>query len=102
MSLWDVHRSQFPWILFNDPERFADIANSILLINREGGYMPKWPFANGPTGCMIGAHGTTVLSDWVVKEAKNTLSKSSLEEVLSFMLRNANTNTAHDSRTNPA
>lgn len=29
--------------------------------------MPKWPFANGPTGCMIGAHGNTVLSDWMIK-----------------------------------
>jgi len=31
--------------------------------------MPKWPFANGHTGCMIGAHANTVLSDWVIKSA---------------------------------
>lgn len=29
--------------------------------------MPKWPFANGYTGCMIGAHGNTVLADWIIK-----------------------------------
>lgn len=29
--------------------------------------MPKWPFAMGPTGCMIGAHANTVLADWLVK-----------------------------------
>lgn len=34
MSLWDVHRTQFPWLLFQDEERFSDIAKSILLINR--------------------------------------------------------------------
>ena len=67
MSLWDVHRSQFPWLLFQDAQRFNDIAKSILLINRQGKYMPKWPFANGPTGCMIGAHAVTVLSDWLLK-----------------------------------
>jgi hypothetical protein len=29
--------------------------------------MPKWPFAQGATGCMIGAHANTVLADWVIK-----------------------------------
>lgn len=69
MSLWDVHRSQFPWLAFHDMKRFYDISSSLLLINRQGEYMPKWPFAMGPTGCMIGAHANTVLADWVVKEA---------------------------------
>lgn len=32
--------------------------------------MPKWPFAQGATGCMIGSHANTVLADWIVKEAK--------------------------------
>lgn len=67
MSIWDVHRTQMPWILFHDPNRFNDIAMSIVLMNREGGYMPKWPFAQGATGCMIGAHANTVLADWVIK-----------------------------------
>lgn len=49
LSLWDVHRTQFPWILFHDLERFNDIAKSLLVFNREAGYMPKWPFAQGWT-----------------------------------------------------
>jgi putative alpha-1,2-mannosidase len=61
--------------------------------------MPKWPFANGPTGCMIGAHAVTVLADWLVKEAN--ISKSDIEVVMSYMLRNANNNTKHDSRSQP-
>jgi putative alpha-1,2-mannosidase len=56
-------------MLFHDPHRFRDVAMSIVLINREGGYMPKWPFAQGATGCMIGAHANTILADWVIKEA---------------------------------
>jgi putative alpha-1,2-mannosidase len=68
MSIWDVHRTQMPWTLFHDVPRFNDIAMSIVLINREGGYMPKWPFAQGATGCMIGAHANTILADWIVKE----------------------------------
>lgn len=70
MSLWDVHRTQMPWLLLQDPKRFRDIAKSLVLINREGGYMPKWPFAQGWTGCMIGAHANTILADWITKEAK--------------------------------
>lgn len=70
MSIWDVHRTQMPWILLHDPDRFADIAMSIVLINREGEYMPKWPFAQGATGCMIGSHANTVLADWIIKEAQ--------------------------------
>ena len=33
MSLWDVHRSQMPWIQFHDAARYNDIAWSIVLIN---------------------------------------------------------------------
>ena len=59
--------------------------------------MPKWPFAQGWTGCMIGAHANTILADWVVKEAaKREL--HNITEIMEFMLRNANTQTPHDSR----
>jgi putative alpha-1,2-mannosidase len=97
MSLWDVHRTQFPWLLFHDPDRFVDVVKSIVLINRQGGYMPKWPFANGWTGCMIGAHANTVLADFVVKE--NVLVRGvNVTEIMGYMLRNANTFTVHDAR----
>ena len=79
MSLWDVHRSQMPWLLFHDPHRFADVARSLVLINRNGGYMPKWPFAQGATGCMIGAHAVTVLADWIIKESKQFLTHDELQ-----------------------
>ena len=67
MSLWDVHRTQFPWILFQDPLRMQDIVNSIMLISKEGKYLPKWPLAQGWTGCMIGAHSVTVITDFIIK-----------------------------------
>ena len=62
--------------------------------------MPKWPFAQGWTGCMIGAHANTVLSDWIVKEAIQD-EKVDKNEILNFMLRNANSLTVHDSRPHP-
>ena len=60
--------------------------------------MPKWPFAQGATGCMIGAHGTTVLADWVIKEGRKFLSGEEINTILGYMLRNANNQTVHDSR----
>lgn len=61
--------------------------------------MPKWPFANGPTGCMIGAHACTVLADWVIKN--NKIEKNVVEIALAYMLRNSNNITTHDSRYDP-
>jgi len=59
--------------------------------------MPKWPFAQGWTGCMIGSHANTVLADWIVKEAARS-DLTNVREALGYMLRNANTQTPHDSR----
>lgn len=64
--------------------------------------MPKWPFAQGATGCMIGSHANTVIADWVIKEGYKNTNKEYIKEILNFMLRNANTQTPHDSRFNPA
>ena len=97
MSIWDVHRTQMPWMLFHDLDRFNDVAKSLLLINKDGGYMPKWPFAQGWTGCMIAAHANTILADWVVKEAAQK-ELHNITEIMEYMLRNANTQTPHDSR----
>lgn len=63
---------------------------SIVIINREGGYMPMWTFAQGATREMIGAHANTVLADWVVKEGYKNRDELNIPEMLQFMLRNAN------------
>ena len=90
MSIWDVHRTQMPWLLFQDLQRFNDIAKSIVLMNREGGYMPKWPFAQGWTDCMFASHANIILADWLVKEGSKQ-SSIDMKEVFGYMLRNANT-----------
>lgn len=61
MSIWDVHRTQFPLIAFWDPSAMQDIVQSLLLMREQGGELPKWPCANGYTGCMIGTHAGNVL-----------------------------------------
>jgi hypothetical protein len=39
---------------------------------------------------MIGSHANTILADWVIKEA-NQKQLANISEILSYMLRNANT-----------
>lgn len=31
LSLWDVHRTDFPLLLLHDPKRMEDISNSVFL-----------------------------------------------------------------------
>ena len=61
MSIWDTHRTQFPWLSLFEPTIMRDIVRSLLLMYQQGGDMPRWPLANGYTGCMIGQHADIVI-----------------------------------------
>eukprot|EP01113_Clastostelium_recurvatum_P026084 TRINITY_DN3130_c0_g1_i1.p1 TRINITY_DN3130_c0_g1~~TRINITY_DN3130_c0_g1_i1.p1 ORF type:complete len:774 (-),score=142.72 TRINITY_DN3130_c0_g1_i1:74-2395(-) len=63
MSIWDVHRSQFPWLALSQPVVMRDIVRSLLLMYEQGGDIPRWPLANGYTGCMIATHADIVIAD---------------------------------------
>jgi putative alpha-1,2-mannosidase len=47
MSIWDVHRTQFPLLALVLPEVMSDIVNSLVLMFQQGGDLPRWPMANG-------------------------------------------------------
>ncbi len=57
MSIWDVHRTEFPWLTLYKPDVMTDIVKlnfqvelinrSLLLMFDEGGDLPRWPLANG-------------------------------------------------------
>lgn len=53
-SGWDVYRSQIPLLAMLDPHRAADISWSLLADQRQSGWLPKWPVANGQTAVMAG------------------------------------------------
>jgi len=71
MSIWDVHRTEFPWLVLTQPEVMNDIINSMLLMYRDGGDLPKWPLANGETNCMIGTHVIVTIVDAYLKGIRN-------------------------------
>lgn len=50
MSIWDVHRTEFPWLVLTKPDVMTDIVRSLLQMGQQGGSLPRWPIANGYTG----------------------------------------------------
>ena len=100
LSIWDVHRTKIPFIVFHDSQRGNDIIHSIMINVEQGGDLPKWPLANGYTGCMIGSHADVMISDLVMKQEHN--SSLNLTEVAQALRKVANQNQVHDSRFDPS
>lgn len=62
-SLWDTYRSQNQWLALTHPRRARDIARSLLAIDEQGGWLPRWGYANFDTNIMTGDPVTPFLVD---------------------------------------
>ncbi len=62
-SLWDTYRAQNQWLATFFPERARDIATSVLKIHEQGGWLPRWGYANFETNVMTGDPVTPFLVD---------------------------------------
>jgi predicted alpha-1,2-mannosidase len=62
-SLWDTYRAQNQLLALLRPERARDIANSVLKIREQGGWLPRWGYANFETNIMTGDPVTPFLVD---------------------------------------
>jgi predicted alpha-1,2-mannosidase len=62
-SLWDTYRSQNQLLAMLRPDRARDIATSILKIHEQGGWLPRWGYANFETNVMTGDPVTPFLVD---------------------------------------
>eukprot|EP01112_Ceratiomyxa_fruticulosa_P018977 TRINITY_DN6143_c1_g1_i1.p1 TRINITY_DN6143_c1_g1~~TRINITY_DN6143_c1_g1_i1.p1 ORF type:complete len:764 (-),score=125.90 TRINITY_DN6143_c1_g1_i1:103-2394(-) len=71
MSIWDDFRTEYPWLALTQPLVMTDIVRSLLLMYQQGGDLPRWPLANGYTGCMIGEHADIVIADAYFKGLTN-------------------------------
>jgi predicted alpha-1,2-mannosidase len=61
-SGWDIYRSAMPLLALVDPARVQDMAQSIVLMYQQGGWIGRWPFANRYTNSMAGSPLTIVMS----------------------------------------
>lgn len=62
-SLWDTYRAQNQMIALLRPQRARDIANSVLKIREQGGWLPRWGYADFETNVMTGDPVTPFLVD---------------------------------------
>ena len=61
-SGWDIYRSEMPLVALLEPQRMADIAQSIVLMDQQGGWIGRWPQANQYTNVMAGSPLSIVLA----------------------------------------
>jgi putative alpha-1,2-mannosidase len=63
ISGWDIYRSEVPLLTLIEPQRCEDLAQSIVEMYAQLGYLDRWPFANFPTGVMTGYPMTIIMSE---------------------------------------
>ncbi len=61
-SGWDIYRSQMPLVALIAPRRMEDMAQSVALMYRQGGWIGRWPQINRYTNVMAGSPLTVVLA----------------------------------------
>eukprot|EP00759_Apiculatamorpha_spiralis_P034157 PhF_6_TR35354/c0_g1_i1/m.51311 len=67
LSIWDIYRTQAPWLSIYAPDVAKDLANTMLGMYNMTGDLPVWVFANVETHCMVGRHSAAILADYAVK-----------------------------------
>ena len=61
-SGWDIYRSQIPLLAMIEPQRMEDMAQSIVLMYQQGGWIGRWPQINLYTNDMVGSPLTISLA----------------------------------------
>jgi predicted alpha-1,2-mannosidase len=77
-SLWDTYRATHPLYTIIDQKRTNDFIRTLLAKYDEGGIMPIWDLSSNYTGCMIGYHGVSVISDAFIKDIRDFDGKKAL------------------------
>ena len=62
-SLWDTYRAQNQMLAILRPQRARDIARTVVTIAEQGGWLPRWGYANYETNTMTGDPVTPFLAD---------------------------------------
>lgn len=65
-SGWDIYRSQMPLLAMIEPMRMQDMAQSIVLMYQQGGWIDRWPQINLYTNDMVGSPLTiSIATAWL-------------------------------------
>jgi predicted alpha-1,2-mannosidase len=61
-SGWDVYRSEMPLLAMIEPQRMEDMAQSVVLMYQQGGWIDRWPQINLYTNDMAGSPLSIILA----------------------------------------
>jgi predicted alpha-1,2-mannosidase len=61
-SGWDIYRSEMPLLALVEPRRMEDMAQSVVLMYQQGGWIDRWPQFNLYTNVMAGSPLTVSLA----------------------------------------
>jgi len=61
-SGWDIYRTEAPLLALIAPQRMQDMCQSVALMYAQGGWIDRWPQANGYTNIMCGSPLTIMLA----------------------------------------
>lgn len=81
-AIWDTYRTSFPLITLIDPQRQADIVNSLVNIYKRDGYMPDARSGNANGRTQGGSNAEIVIADAFVKGIKGIDYDLALEAML--------------------
>ncbi|MCQ4079440.1 GH92 family glycosyl hydrolase [Streptomyces sp. RB6PN25] len=62
-SGWDIYRSEVPLLAALAPEQTSQMMDSLVNDEEQGGWLPKWPVANGYTGVMNGDAADPIITE---------------------------------------
>ncbi|MBN1465976.1 GH92 family glycosyl hydrolase [candidate division KSB1 bacterium] len=66
-SLWDTYRAAHPLYTIIQPDRVADMVQSMLAIDAQQGKLPVWHLMGSETNTMVGYHAVPVIVDAIFK-----------------------------------
>lgn len=69
-SLWDTYRAVHPLYTITQPERTADMVNSMLAIYDQKNLLPQWHLEGWETGTMVGIASRQVIAEAYLKGIK--------------------------------
>lgn len=81
-ALWDTYRTSMPLLAITEPQRLADIVNSMVNICRRDGYMPDARSGNCNGRTQGGSNAEVVIADACVKGIKGIDYEAALQAML--------------------
>lgn len=102
-STWDTYRATHPLFVLNQPQRTADMVNSMLAIYDQQGSLPIWHLMGNETGTMVGMSSRQVVAEAYLKGIKGFDGEAVFKALKqSSMIDNLGLQYARDLKTIPA